>query len=160
MKLTEKIAAGTGKPRRRSVGLAALGGLLLALAPAGMAQQAQEATSLTAEQIAAAVDGVASAVKSEIGRLTPASAVEEFEASILFVVDQSEQPASVVCAAFDKLKKDEAIPNNAKSAMDNVCRTIRTQRGTGAIGNGAGNFGTSGFSSPVISLGGGSGYTQ
>lgn len=153
-------ASGAGSMMVRAGAMGALGGLLLILAPATVAQQGNPAATLSAEQTAAAVESVASQVKSEIDRLVPTSSVEEFEASILFVVNQSEQPAPVICAAFDRLKMDTAVANNAKSAMDNVCRNIGKQRGTGAIANGSGNFGASGFASPMVSLGGGSGYTQ
>ena len=114
----------------------------------------------TAEEKAAAVASVASQIRAEVGQLPSASKVEDFEAVILFSADQSGQPALIVCSAFDTLKKDKAIPGNAKTAMDNVCRSIQSQRGTGAITGGAGTFGPSGFSSPVISVGGGSNYTQ
>ena len=143
--------------------LLAFAALALTTPMAGTAQSSPPAPitdTATAEEKAAAVASVASQIRTEIGQLPTASKIEDFEAVILFSADQSGQPALIVCSAFDTLKKDKTIPGNAKTAMDNVCRSIQSQRGTGAITGGAGTFGPSGFSSPVISVGGGSNYTQ
>lgn len=115
-------------------------------------------TEVTSSEFAAAVNALASQVRSEILRLPADSSVETFEAAILFVVDQSGQPENVVCAAFDIVRPEATTPANAKPAMDNVCRNLR--RGTGAIPNNGANAGPAGFSAPTIGGGGGgSGYT-
>lgn len=152
------------KPRKWPVGprvtALLLFGALGCAAATAVAALPPVSMDATPEEKAAAVASVASDVRSEIGQLPTASRVEDFEASILFSADQSGQPAPIICSAFDQLKMEQSIPDNAKMAMDNVCRAIRNQRGTGAIPGGSGNFGVSGFSSPVISIGGGSNYTQ
>lgn len=155
--MNEGTVQRSGARIRQLAGLLAGMALIMAIAPASDAQSTGAAMSET--DAAAATAAIASQVKTEIDRLPPTSAPEEFEASILFVVGQSEQSPTIICAAFDKLKLDSTVPGNAKTAMDNVCRTIRRQRGTGAIpGGNSGSFGPSGFSSPIVTLGGGSGY--
>ena len=155
-------SAGSENRIRRLTGLVAGIALAVAMIPSSGAQSA--ASEQSEADAAAAAAAIAAQVRTEIGRLPTTSTSEEYEASILFVVGQSEQSPTVICAAFDELKLDAAVPGNAKNAMDNVCRTIRTQRGTGAVGStgaGAGSgtsFTPSSFSSPVVTLGGGSNY--
>lgn len=113
-------------------------------------------TEMSAAEIAAAVNQLASQFRAEIQRQPADSSVETFEAAILFIADQSGQPENVVCGASEIVQGEAATPPNAKTALKNVCRQARNRRGTGAIGNSGGQFGSSGFSTPVISTGGGS----
>lgn len=124
-------------------------------APTLRAAQSDNGADRSPEQVASAVDALKGQILTEINRQAVTASVEQFEASILFVADQSGQSERIVCSAFDILKADANVPANAKAAMTNVCRIIGRRRGTGAIANGAGQFGNAGFSSPVISLGGG-----
>jgi hypothetical protein len=127
-----------------------------AAVPALHAAPTYNGVAMSAADVAAAVQTLSGQLRAEINRLPTTSAVEQYEASILFIVDQSGQPEEVICASFDLLNAEAATPANARTAMTNVCRIIKRRRGTGAISNGPGQFGGAGFSSPVISLGGGS----
>lgn len=119
------------------------------------------AAAQQAGQFAEAIANLAAQFRAEIARIPKTSAIEEYEAAILFLADQSGQPVNVVCAAMDEVKLDATTPNNARAAMTNVCRSIRNRRGTGAIGNSGPGFGAPSFSAPVVSLGGGSStYSQ
>ena len=69
---------------------------MLAITPATIAQQQDDGATMNADQLAAAVDALATQIRTEISRLVPTSSVEEFEASILFAVDQSAAPVPVV----------------------------------------------------------------
>lgn len=113
-----------------------------------------------ASQFAEAIANLAGQIRAEIARLPKDGSVENYEAAILFLADQSGQPVNVVCAAFDEVKLDAVTPDNAKQAMNTVCRTLRVRRGTGAIGNSGSPFASPSFSVPSISVGGGSGYSQ
>lgn len=159
--MNDAIPARPESRTRHLAGLVASIALVMAMVPPSVAQSTDAGQSET--DAAAAAAAIASQVRGEIGRLPTTSSSEEYEASILFVVGQSDQSPTVICAAFDELKLDAAVPGNAKSALDNVCRTIRTQRGTGAVANtgatGTGaSFAPTSFSSPVVTLGGGSNY--
>jgi len=135
---------------------------LAAVAGPVMGAEGKPGTTVeSSADLSAIIAAVAAQIRAEIKRLPADSSVETFEASILFVADQAGQPESVICAAFDIVKMEPATPSNAKPAMENVCRQLKTRRGTGAIGNSNGQFAPSGFSAPVISTGGGSSnYTQ
>lgn len=113
-----------------------------------------------ASQFAEAVSNLAAQIRAEIARLPRDGSVENYEAAILFLADQSGQPSNVVCGAFEEVKLDSSTPDNAREAMNIVCRTLRIRRGTGAIGNGGSPFSPPSFSAPVVSVGGGSGYSQ
>lgn len=137
------------------LGACALVGMMLN--PVSALVMAQPAVTTDATAIAA----IASRVRAEVTRLPATSTVQEYEAAILFLVDQSSEPGTSVCAAFDLLYPDTSIPGNAKQAMRNVCRSVGRRRGTGAVPVGAGGFGPAGFSAPVIGPGGGgSNYSQ
>ncbi len=113
-----------------------------------------------AGQFADAVASLAAQIRAEIARLPRDGTVENYEAAILFLADQSGQPVNVVCAAFEEVKLDPSTPDNAKQAMNIVCRTLNTRRGTGGIGTGGNGFAPPSFSAPIVSIGGGSGYSQ
>lgn len=113
-----------------------------------------------ASQFAEAIANLAGQIRAEIARLPKDGSVENYEAAILFLADQSGQPVNVVCAAFDEVKLDTVTPDNARQAMNTVCRTLKVRRGTGAIGNSGSPFASPSFSVPSISVGGGSGYSQ
>lgn len=130
-----------------------------------MAAPAIVATNMTAiaqeaNQFADAIASLAAQIRAEIARLPRDGSIENYEAAILFLADQSGQPSNVVCAAFEEVKLDPSTPDNAKQAMNIVCRTLNTRRGTGAIGSGGNNFASPSFSAPIVSIGGGSGYSQ
>ncbi len=118
------------------------------------------ATAQDVSQLADAIASLAAQIRAEIARLPKDDAVENYEAAILFVADQSGQPADVVCAAFEEVKLDPTTPDNAKQAMNTVCRILKVRRGTGAIGNSGSPFASPSFSVPIISVGGGSGYSR
>ncbi|HEX7857274.1 MAG TPA: hypothetical protein VF503_26630 [Sphingobium sp.] len=127
--------------------------------PALHAAPTYNGVDMTPAQIASAIEMFSSQLRAEISRLPANSSVEQFEAAILFITDQSGQPEVVVCAAFDGLRPDASIPSNAKVAMTNVCRMIKRRRGTGAVQNGSASpFGT--FTSPSIVGGGGTNYSS
>lgn len=130
--------------------LVSSGSVMLAAQPAG-AQQAG--------QFADAIAQLAGQLRAEILRLPATTTVEDYEASLLFLVDQSGQPVNVVCAAIGEVKLEAATPGNAKIAMTNVCRSISRRRGTGAVGNSGLDFQTPPFPAPVVrDPGGKSGY--
>lgn len=136
-------------------GLAVVIAIWGAASPTLGAAQNDPTAEMSPEQTASAIEALSAQLRSEIGRQVATTSVEQFEASILFVVDQSGQSERIICSAFDLLKAEPNIPANAKAAMTNVCQIIGRRRGTGAISNGSGQFSGANFSSPVISLGGG-----
>ncbi len=139
-----------------------LQGLVLAgmmAAPVAIATN-MPAIAQEAGQFADAVSNLAAQIRAEIARLPRDGSVENYEAAILFLADQSGQPVNVICAAFEEVKLDPGTPDNAKQAMNIVCRTLNTRRGTGAIGTGGNNFAPPSFSAPIVSIGGGSGYSR
>ena len=99
-------------------------------------------------------------MRGEVQRLPADSSVETFEAALLFLIDQSNEPQNVICAAVNVVKAEPTTPPPAQTALANICRQATARRGTGAIPNTRTGFGPSGFSAPAISTGGGSsGYT-
>ncbi|HEX7820398.1 MAG TPA: hypothetical protein VF463_07245 [Sphingobium sp.] len=156
----ETVIHKAGLSFRKSAGIA----LAMALSVAGV-QTLRAATTyngveMTPEQIASAISSLAAQIRQEILRLPATSSVEEYEASILFVADQSGQPEVVICSAFDTVKAEAATPDNARVAMDNVCRILKRRRGTGAIPGGQGDFTPPPFAPPGLAPGGGSNYSQ
>lgn len=152
------ISTFTAMPRKSRI----LSGLLLANLMTVSAAVVVNAPAIAQEasQFADAVANLAGQIRAEIARLPKDGAVENYEAAILFLADQSGQPVNVVCAAFDEVKQDATAPDNAKQAMNTVCRTLKVRRGTGAIGNSGSAFVSPSFSAPSINVGGGSGYSQ
>jgi hypothetical protein len=141
--------------RGRHRGLSGLLAASLLTPPAGMIL-AEPAMAQRVDQFGAAIASLAAQVRAEVTRLPATSTVEAYEGPLLFLADQSGQPDTVVCAAFDQVKQESTTPANARIAMTNICRMLRFRRGTGAFGNSGNSVGSSAFSAPVVSLGGGS----
>jgi hypothetical protein len=156
--LFNPLSSGTA----RTVAVAACSVLLLAASSSIAIGRMAVAGQAIDPQVAAQVTMLTGEINAEVKRQPATASVETFEAAILFVVDQSAQPVNVVCSALDNAKMEPGTPNNARIAMDNVCRTIRRRSGTGALGGtGAGaGFGAASFGIPSIAVGGGgSNYT-
>lgn len=153
----------TGSRRRTMLPGALLGlaAMAMAGAGAGTASAGPRGRAASADpQTEAAIMALSGRITTEVKRLPETAPVEQFEAGVLFVTDQSQQPYRLVCAAIQQAQTTPDIAANARRAMANVCRAASRRQGTAAIGAGGAGSGGSAFSTPNISLGGGqSGYT-
>lgn len=145
---------------KRRIAALSLGVGLLALAPVGIAQLADTSSADTAiVDIDPAV--LAGSVRPEIARIGSGGSVEDYEASILFVVSQQNYPTDSIRGALTSILGDQNLSTNARTAIRNILLQLarrRFNRGTGAIAgtNGGAGFGSSSFSTPVVTVGGGS----
>jgi hypothetical protein len=146
----------TGRSRRMPGWRGTVGAMALALAVVPAAGAIAKDADQSAPNVAAAVAALAAQIRDEIKRHPVDASVETFQAGIMYLADQSGQPQNIVCAAFDVVRPEATTPQNARTALSIVCQQMRGRRGTGAIGNSGPGFGSSGFSGPVISTGGGS----
>jgi len=103
-------------------------------------------------------DTLASAINIEVSKLPATASVEDIEAAIVFALSQGDYSAESIGGALDRVAAAD-VSDNEKQAIANVRLALfkkKLNRGTGAIGNGGGDtFGTSGFSAPIVSIGGG-----
>lgn len=140
-------------------------GTVLLLGAVAVAQTSSSPAPGGATQAVVAIDPavLAQSVRGEITRLGGSAAVEDYEAAILFVVSQQNYDGDSIRTALETVLAEPSTPENAKTAIKNILLQLarrRFNRGTGALGNNGGaGFGASGFSTPVVSVGGGtSGY--
>jgi hypothetical protein len=123
-----------------------------------VAAQQQTATiqpaSLTAPD-AAAIAALTETVNAGIAALPADASAEDIEAAILFAIDQSGQPASVVSAVLDGL-----VDSNGNATVVRAASNVRALRarlaGTGGEGTGSIATTSSGLSfGPSLGVGGG-----
>lgn len=95
------------------------------------------------------------ALRSELGALPPTAAVQDVEASIVYVIGQRRYSAAEIGQALNDLAGAPSISDTLRSAVANVRLALlsrRLRRGTAALSDGGGGFG---FTSPIVSIGGG-----
>ncbi len=145
---------------KRRILATGLGMGAIMLAPVGVAQLADTApASSVVVDIDPAV--LAGSVRPEIARIGSDGSVEDYEASILFVISQQNYATDSIRNALTSVLGDQGLTGNARTAIRNILLQLARRqfnRGTGAIAgsNGGAGFGTSGFSTPVVTVGGGS----
>ena len=100
---------------------------------------------------------IAAALQADLSKLAPTASVEDMEASMMFVLGQGEYSLETMEAALDVMEAGPNVTPTLKKAIANVRLALRRKfrRGTAAIPGGAGDGGGSGFSAPVIAIGGG-----
>ncbi len=136
-------------------------GILAALSVSVHAGWAQSSSTPEGSTPAPQTCAVGGSVAAEIASMAPTTTVEDFEAAILFTVSQAACSTDEAVSQLQGVAASPATPRNAVSAIGNIIATLRQglQRGTGAIGTG-GSF-ASGFSLPIVDIGGGgSNYSQ
>ena len=94
----------------------------------------------------------------------PATAtVEDLEAALMFVIQQSDYTLDTINLALDKLAAAHPRDKVLLQAIENVRRALArgVKRGTAALGSGVGFGSGGGFGAPVVAIGGGgSNYGQ
>jgi len=101
---------------------------------------------------------IAAAMQLDLSKLAPAASVEDMEAAMLFVLSQGEYSLETMEAALDIVAAGPNVTPTLHKAIENVRIALRRRfrRGTAAIPGGGGDgLGGSGFSAPVINIGGG-----
>ena len=140
----------------------AAAGLGLAVAPSFAQVQAGAPEQAIPETEGDVSTRLTAAIRAEIGDRATTATTEDLEGYIMFVVSQREYSASVINSALDTL--ETGADGNLKQAVSNVRLALlrkKVNRGTAAIANSGGVFGTNGFSTPSLNLGSGSSnYTQ
>lgn len=95
------------------------------------------------------------ALRSELAALPPTAAVQDVEASIVYVIGQRRYGAAEIAQALNDLGGAPSVSDTLRSAVANVRLALlsrRLRRGTAALSDGGGGFG---FTSPIVSIGGG-----
>ncbi|MET1755177.1 hypothetical protein ABVV53_06880 [Novosphingobium sp. RD2P27] len=150
----------------------------LGLAGAGMAvaQQAglqppelRAAPVVDEAQVQAIAVRLAAAINAEIARMPADSSVEDYEAAMIFILVQDENPLDSMLVALDIVEARPNLSPVVKQAIDNVRAILlrRFRRGTSALlqGGGFSNAGFGAFGGAIVGIGGGGGgggsnYTQ
>jgi hypothetical protein len=153
---------GAARPR---IGLVYAGPLLalLVVTSSAYALSVQDAQDTEVQGEVAAPDieqagKIAATLQSDLSKLATTASVEDMEAAMLFVLSQGEYSLETMEAALDIVGAGPNATPTLKEAIANVRLALRRRfrRGTAAIPGGGGDgLGGSGFSAPVINIGGG-----
>lgn len=101
---------------------------------------------------------IASSMQLDLSKLAPTATIEDMEASMFFVLSQGQYSLETMEAALDVVEAGPNVTPTLHKAIENVRLALRRRfrRGTAAIPSGGGDgLGGSGFSAPVINIGGG-----
>lgn len=152
------------------VGVLGLVGTGMAVAQqADLQPQELRATPVVDEaQVQAIAVRLAAAINAEIARMPADSSVEDYEAAMIFILAQEENPLESMLAALDIVEARPNLSPVVKQAIVNVRATLlrRFRRGTSALlqGGGFSNAGFGAFGGAIVGItgggGGGSDYTQ
>lgn len=146
------------------------GAVVIGLAVTGMAvaQQAEppsrdlrQSEVVDEAQVEAIGLRLAGAINAEIMRMPPASSVEDYEAAMIFILAQAENPLDAMLRALDLVEARPDLSPTVKQAIVNVRAILlrRFRRGTSALlqGGGFGNSGFGAFGGAIVGISGGAG---
>jgi hypothetical protein len=114
---------------------------------------------------AKAIEALANRIWGEVGALPQTASTEDLEASVMFVLSQEDASGEVINSALSSVSASDQATPNLKQAIANIRLALLKKKklrvGTGAIGTGSGSVGSGGsgirfYSTPIVSVGGGS----
>jgi uncharacterized membrane protein YgcG len=138
----------------RTASRLAIGAALIACiaVPAGAVLQAGQ--ELTTERDV--VCNVATPVMAEFATLAPEASLEDHEGAVLFAIGQLACGNDAIISGLEDMLLGDNLTRLQRQAIENVLASLRAGRGRGSGAIGGAGRGSSFFTAPLISGGGGS----